>query len=151
MKFPMKKILVLLFFTASVSAQNLFDVHRKWILPINDMDGNEIYITPYDSSKIALNTMILEFKKGGKIDYDYQSTVEACAGVNFLDLDVEKCSWSYLNGIFTLKIRGGYASIDDFNFKRDYKIFHDEMGDVYLRKIKTHYYQKRKRDPDFVE
>ena len=147
----MKKLLILLLFCCSANAQNMFDTKLKWVLPMNDLNDNEIYLTAYDPTKIALNTMILIFLPGGKIDYDYESSVEACAGVDFLDLDVEKCSWIYANGTFTLKIRGGYAAIDDFNFKRDYKIVHDEVGDVRLKRTKTYYYQKKKKEPQFLD
>lgn len=70
--------------------------------------------------------MIWIFMPGGTIDYDYQSSddVFACAGVDFLDMDVAECRWEYdpISATVILTIKGGYASLDDFVFKRRYNL-----------------------------
>jgi hypothetical protein len=69
--------------------------------------------------------MIWEFKPNGRLTYDYQSSedVEVCLGVNFLDLDVDACTWrpNSATNIILLTLKGGYASIDDFILKNEYE------------------------------
>ena len=68
-------------------------VNKKWILASERIENaDSIIFVPYNKEKISLNTMIWVFKSNGRIEYDYQSSddIEACAGVDFLDLEIEK-------------------------------------------------------------
>ena len=127
----MKKYIICLFFTAfymSTNAQQfqLFKPGTQWILQTSKIEKKNIIFTEYDPAKVDLNTMIWSFLPGGLIEYDYQSSedVFACAGVDFLDMDITECRWEYdpIQQTVTLLIKGGYASIDDFVFKRKYKV-----------------------------
>ncbi|GAB3508016.1 hypothetical protein [Emticicia fontis] len=116
---------------------------KRWILLTNKIMKNTIKFTSYDKSKFRINTLILTFANNGKIEYDYQMdpTLEFCAGIDFLDIDTDESAWSFdeSSNILTLTIKGGYASLDDFKFKRDYKV--EQTDDEYvLHKIKEHYF-----------
>ncbi|MBA4849929.1 hypothetical protein [Emticicia sp. BO119] len=116
---------------------------KRWILLTNKIIKNTIKFTSYDKSKFRINTLILTFAGNGKLEYDYQMdpTLEFCAGIDFLDIDTEESTWSFdeSSNILTLTIKGGYASLDDFKFKRDYKV--EQTEDEYiLHKVREHYY-----------
>lgn len=116
---------------------------KRWILLTNKIVKNTIKFTSFDKSKFRINTLILTFANNGKLEYDYQMdpTLEFCAGIDFLDIDTDESAWSFdeANNILTLTIKGGYASLDDFKFKRDYKI--EQTDDEYvLHKIKEYYF-----------
>ncbi len=120
----------------------LFSPEKRWILMKNKIERGDIYLTPYAESKLSINNLVLTLNKG-KIDYDYESDpkINMCLGVDFLDIDSENSSWKYdaENNIFTLVIKGGYASLDDFQFSRAYKIETFEDGYV-LRKFAEIYF-----------
>ena len=91
---------------------------NQWILVTDKIENKkEINFVSYQKKKVELNAMIWSFLENGNIEYDYQSAenIEACNGVDFLDLDSENTSWKFNNTsqIFTLTLKGGYASIDD--------------------------------------
>jgi hypothetical protein len=126
----MKKtvLLVLFLISQSLSAQylQLLDDDQNWILRTPDINTQNLEFVNYEKEKVELNTMIWKFLPNGRLAYDYQSssTVFACAGVNFLDMDLAESTWTYnpASLVLTLQIKGGYASLDDFVFKRDYKV-----------------------------
>ncbi len=126
----MKKIflLVLCCISQSLSAQNLelLNDTRNWILRTPDITTQKLDFVNYEKKKVTLNTMIWKFLPNGRLGYDYQSnaTIFACAGVNFLDMELNESTWNYnpASLVLTLQIKGGYASLDDFVFKRDYKV-----------------------------
>ncbi|AWV99132.1 hypothetical protein [Arcticibacterium luteifluviistationis] len=126
----MKKLLLIGFIllgnAASAQYLQLLDASQNWILKTSDIKDNSLVFVNYEKKKVDLNTMIWKFLPNGRLEYDYQSseTIYACAGVNFLDMDVDECLWTYNPStlILTLQIKGGYASLDDFVFKRDYKV-----------------------------
>jgi len=126
----MKKtvLLVLSLISQSLSAQylQLLDDNQNWILRTPDINTQNLEFVNYKKEKVELNTMIWKFLPNGRLAYDYQSssTVFACAGVNFLDMDLDESTWTYnpASLVLTLQIKGGYASLDDFVFKRDYKV-----------------------------
>jgi len=126
----MKKVLgfCFIFISQSLSAQylQLLDYTQNWILKNADIKDKKLVFVRFTKDKVDLNTMIWKFLPNGRLEYDYQSDDEvfACAGVNFLDLDLPECSWAYNPStlIMTLQIKGGYSSMDDFVFKRDYKV-----------------------------
>jgi hypothetical protein len=129
----------LLISSLAVKAQDFksFVANKKWILVTEKAEKSE-YITfvPYSKEKVTLNTMIWVFLPNGGIEYDYQSSedVEACLGVDFLDLDVDACTWR-LNPAtqsILLTLKGGYASIDDFILKNEYQFqpLEDENQEV---------------------
>lgn len=108
-------------------------VNKKWILASERIENaDSIVFVPYNKEKISLNTMIWVFKPNGRIEYDYQSSddIEACAGVDFLDLEIESCSWRQNTQTFDvmLTLKGGYASIDDFLMKNEYVFSLNEVG-----------------------
>ena len=116
---------------------------KRWILLTNKITKNTIKFTSFDKSKFRINTLVLSFANGGKIEYDYQMdpTLEFCAGIDFLDIDTDESSWAFdeTSNVLTLTLKGGYASLDDFKFKRDYKV--EQTDDEYvLHKIKEHYF-----------
>ncbi len=117
----------------------LLDDSQNWILETPKIQKKELVFTNYSKSKLELNTMIWKFLPNGRLEYDYQSSEEvyACAGVDFLDMDVDECRWSYdpISLILTLQIKGGYASLDDFVFKRDYKVSMLDNGVDYGYKL----------------
>ncbi len=122
---------------------------KRWILITNKITKNIIRFTSFDRSKFRINTLVLSFVDGGKIAYDYEMdpTLEFCAGIDFLDIDTDESAWSLdeENNVLTLTLKGGYASLDDFKFKRDYKI--EQTGDEYvLHKIKEHYFIDLKKE-----
>lgn len=122
---------------------------KRWILITNKITKNVIRFTSFDRSKFRINTLVLSFVNGGKIAYDYEMdpTLEFCAGIDFLDIDTDESAWSLdeENNVLTLTLKGGYASLDDFKFKRDYKI--EQTGDEYvLHKIKEHYFIDLKKE-----
>ena len=107
-------------------------VNKKWILASERIENaDSIVFVPYNKEQISLNTMIWVFKPNGRIEYDYQSSdyIEACAGVDFLDLEVESCSWRQNTQTFNvmLTLKGGYASIDDFLMKNEYVFSLNEL------------------------
>lgn len=143
MKFLIKTLLLIITLS-SANAQTLFDADRRWILVSNKIGRSEIELQQYDSSKIDINTLILSFKPNGLIEYDYESPddVEACLGVDFLDIDTDFSRWEFdsTRNVLTLTIKGGYASLDDFKFKRDYDLWFNTNGNYILRKSNEHYY-----------
>jgi hypothetical protein len=124
--------------------KNLLDKSKRWILVRNKIERGDIYLTPYDESKLSINNLVLTLMDEGKINYDYESDpkIKFCAGVDFLDIDTDETSWTYdgENNILTLTLKGGYASLDDFKFKRDYtvEVFDDGFA---LRKTKEYYFE----------
>lgn len=117
---------------------------RKYILLTDKVDTlSQIKFIPYAQEKVSLNTMIWTFKPNGRIEYDYQSSedIEACAGVDFLDLDVDACFWR-LNPAthsITLTLKGGFSSIDDFVLKNEYDFQNEEDGFSLVLKKKILY------------
>ncbi len=134
------KVLIFFFFLSisqNIFGQDIVDFIQKnqWILVTNKIEKKkEINFVSFQKKKIELNAMIWSFLDNGKIEYDYQSAdnIEACNGVDFLDLDIENSSWKYNNNsqVLTLTLKGGYASIDDFILKAEYMAFltSDEFG-----------------------
>ncbi|WP_337041168.1 hypothetical protein [Emticicia sp. 17c] len=121
---------------------------KRWILVGNKITKNVIKLTSFDKSKFRINTLVMSFGNEGKIIYDYESdpNIEFCAGIEFLDIDTDESAWWFdeENNVLTLQIKGGYASLDDFKFKRDYKV--EQIGDEYvLHKVKEHYYLDLKK------
>ena len=123
--------------------KSLFDKSNRWILVRNRIERGDIYLTPYHESKLTINNLVLSFTNEGKIEYDYESDpkVRFCAGVDFLDIDTDETSWAFdsENNVFTLTLKGGYASLDDFKFKRDYTVEASDDGFA-LRRVKEHYF-----------
>jgi len=136
------KVIFLIFFLSicqSIFGQDVVDIIQKnqWILVTDKLEKKkEINFVSFQKKKIELNAMIWSFLENGKIEYDYQSAdnIEACNGVDFLDLDIENSYWKYNNDaqVFTLTLKGGYASIDDFILKAEYIAFltSDEFGNL---------------------
>ncbi len=129
----MKILLTTLIVSFSISLANaqqkflqLLDPGQNWILDTPKILKGDIVFVNYGKEKVELNTMIWKFLPNGLLEYDYQSSedVFACAGVDFLDMDLDESRWQYdpASMILTLQIKGGYASIDDFVFKRAYKV-----------------------------
>ncbi|WP_064196978.1 MULTISPECIES: hypothetical protein [Emticicia] len=123
--------------------QTLFDKSKKWILVRNRIERGDIQFTTYDESKLTINNLVMSWLKNGKIEYEYESDpkIRFCAGVDFLDIDTDETTWEFDNkkNILTLTLKGGYASLDDFKFKREY--FVEIIDDGFeLRKIKEHYF-----------
>lgn len=126
-----------------VKTKVLLSDTKRWILLTNKIMKNTIKFTSFNKSKFRINTLILTFANNGKLEYDYQMdpTLEFCAGIDFLDIDTDESAWSFdeASNVLTLTIKGGYASLDDFKFKRDYKV--EQTDDEYvLHKIKEHYF-----------
>lgn len=121
----------------------LFDRTKRWILVRNKIERGDIYLTPYHESKLTINNLVLNLSEGGIIEYDYESDpkIKFCAGVDFLDIDTDETSWTFDadNNIFTLTLKGGYASLDDFKFKRDYTVEAFDDGFA-LRRVKEHFF-----------
>lgn len=121
----------------------LFDKTKRWILVRNKIERGDIYLTPYHESKLTINNLVLNLSESGTIEYDYESDpkVKFCAGVDFLDIDTDETSWVFDadNNVFTLTLKGGYASLDDFKFKRDYTVESFDDGFA-LRRVKEHYF-----------
>lgn len=121
----------------------LFDKTKRWILVRNKIERGDIYLTPYHESKLTINNLVMNLSESGTIEYDYESDpkVKFCAGVDFLDIDTDETSWVFDadNNIFTLTLKGGYASLDDFKFKRDYTVEAFDDGFA-LRRVKEHYF-----------
>ena len=147
--YKMQKLLFFAFFCVCLANQSFsqtspFSAKKQWILPDNKIERDTVIFTPFDTSKVQLNTLILKFMPKGKIEYDYKSgeDIDACAGVDFLDIDTDASSWYYNSQTkqLTLQIKGGYASLDDFKFKRIYN-FAIVEGDLYLYKTKEIFYQ----------
>lgn len=123
--------------------KTLFDKTKRWILVRNKIERGDIYLTPYHESKLTINNLVLNLSERGTIEYDYESDpkIKFCAGVDFLDIDTDETSWVFDadNNVFTLTLKGGYASLDDFKFKRDYTVEAFDDGFA-LRKVKEHYF-----------
>lgn len=140
-----KKIIVLLLISYISQGQmlELFDPNTQWILTTAKIEKNKLEFIPYSVDKVDMNTMIWTFMPGGIIDYDYQSSADifACAGVDFLDMDVTECRWEYdsITMELTLLIKGGYASIDDFVFKRRYTVSINDEDDEYAYTLTKNY------------
>jgi len=121
-------IFIAIFLISSALKAQDFKTHvanKKWILITEKAEKSEsIRFIPYSTDKVTLNTMIWIFKPNGRIEYDYQSSedVDACLGVDFLDLDVDVSTWRLnpANQSILLTLKGGYASIDDFILKNEY-------------------------------
>ena len=137
----MKFIHLFLFFffsiCQSIFCQDIVDTiqKNKWILVTDKLEKKkEINFVSFQKKRIELNAMIWSFLENGKIEYDYQSAdnIEACNGVDFLDLDIDNSFWKFNadSQVFTLTLKGGYASIDDFILKAEYMAFltSDEFG-----------------------
>lgn len=127
----MKKILITFlllipFWGSQAQGFQLFQPGSQWILETSKIEKKKLVFVEYKPEKVDMNTMIWTFSPGGMIEYDYQSSADiyACAGVDFLDMDLSECRWDYdaPSQTVTLLIKGGYASIDDFVFKKKYKI-----------------------------
>lgn len=125
----------------------LFAPNSQWILETSKIEKKELRFIPYSKEAVDLNTMVWTFLPGGFIEYDYQTNEDifACAGVDFLDLDLSECRWQYnaATRTLTLQLKGGYASIDDFVFKRDYLVGIEDVGDSYayvLRKSVEYFF-----------
>jgi hypothetical protein len=128
----MQKIRVLFIFILIcqiAKAQGFKDrvVNKEWILETPKIDtANQLNFTTYAKEKIEINTMIWKFLPNGKISYDYQtsSDVEACLGVDFIDLDLNSSYWKLdpVKLVLTIQIKGGYAGIDDFIMKNEYQV-----------------------------
>ena len=127
----------------AAQSRNLLDKSKRWMLLKNKIEKNDIFLTTYDEAKLTINNLIMSFDTEGKIAYDYESDpkIKFCAGVDFLDIDTDETSWEYNaeKNIVTLTLKGGYASLDDFKFKRDYWVETIEDGYI-LRKLKEHYF-----------
>lgn len=146
----MKKTYLLLLLVLGISLQTFaqttswFGSKKQWILIDNKIEKDTIQFTPFDTAKVSLNTMVLKFMPKGKIMYDYQSdeNIDACLGVDFLDIDTDASSWFYnpQTKQAILQIKGGYASIDDFKFKRIYKVELLE-GNLFFYKTKEIYFK----------
>lgn len=123
--------------------KDLLDKSKRWMLVKNKIEKNDIFLTIYNESKLTINNLIMSFDSDGKIVYDYESDpkVKFCAGVDFLDIDTDETSWEYNaeKNIVTLTLKGGYASLDDFKFKREYWVEAIEDGYI-LRKQKEIYF-----------
>ncbi|WP_435355415.1 hypothetical protein [Emticicia sp. SJ17W-69] len=123
--------------------KDLLDKSKRWMLVKNKIERNDIFLTTYNESKLTINNLIMSFDSEGKIAYDYESDpkVKFCAGVDFLDIDTDETSWEYNaeKNIVTLTLKGGYASLDDFKFKREYWVEAIEDGYI-LRKQKEIYF-----------
>lgn len=140
---------LMLFLNCTAFTQNLelFDSSKKWILKSNNILKDEIEFVEYKQKKVSINTMVWQFMPNGKIEYDYQTgdDVDACLGVDFLDIDIDESSWRYnpQDLTLTLNIKGGYASIDDFIFKKEYRISLIDEDDDYgysLDLVKVYYF-----------
>jgi hypothetical protein len=139
-------LLVLFFRAFTVNAQIRKEtlMEKQWIIK-NDrvVENDSLIFSNYAKEKLGLNTMIWTFLPMGKLDYDYQTAddMEACLGVDFLDLDVEACTWRFdePNQKISLTLKGGYASIDDFVIKAEYEIglAVDNLGQSTLILTKT--------------
>lgn len=141
--------ILMLFLNCTAFTQNLelFDSSKKWILKSNNILKDEIEFVEYKQKKVSINTMVWQFMPNGKIEYDYQTgdDVDACLGVDFLDIDIDESSWRYnpQDLTLTLNIKGGYASIDDFIFKKEYRISLIDEDDDYgysLDQVKVYYF-----------
>ena len=123
--------------------KDLFDMNKRWILVRNKIERGDIYLTPYHESKLTINNLVMYLSPEGGLVYDYESDpkIKFCAGVDFLDIDTDETSWTFDGdaNILTLTLKGGYASLDDFKFKRDYyvELFDDGFA---LRRVKEHYF-----------
>jgi hypothetical protein len=123
-------------------SRDLLDKSKRWMLVKNKIERNDIFLKTYDESKLTINNLIMSFDEG-RINYDYESDpkIKFCAGVDFLDIDTDETTWEYNaeRNIVTLTLKGGYASLDDFKFKREYWVETVEDGYI-LRKLKEHYF-----------
>jgi hypothetical protein len=128
----MQKTFLLFFFIFSLQiakSQGFKDrvVNKEWILESPKIDtATQLNFTSYAKEKIEINTMIWKFLPNGKISYDYQtsSDVEACLGVDFIDLDLNASFWKWdpVKLVLTIQLKGGYAGIDDFIMKNEYQV-----------------------------
>lgn len=114
--------------TQNLFAQNFFEQvkGRDWVL-VTDMKvnkGRDLEFAEFDTRLLSINNMIWTFLPNGEFTYDYQSSAdaEACAGVDFLDIDLDESSWQYNpnTNVLMLTLKGGYASIDDFVVRMTY-------------------------------
>ncbi len=137
----MKKfVLVIILFAVIPSvtlAQGFKDriVNKEWILETPKIDtANQLNFSIYAKEKIEINTMIWKFLPNGKLAYDYQtsSDVEACLGVDFIDLDLSASNWKWdpVKLVLSIQLKGGYAGIDDFIMKNDYQVHFKFEGNV---------------------
>jgi hypothetical protein len=112
----------------------LLDTSTRWILVHNKIDKNEIFLTSYKKSKVNLNTLVMTFGENGKIIYDYETNSKYAENldIKYLDINTKESFWSYdtLTNSLILSIQGGYLTLDDFRFKREYKI--DKVNDGYI-------------------
>jgi hypothetical protein len=148
------RLMLFLFIVLSSSATTAQDIKgfiqgKQWILVTEKAEkSTSLTFLPYAKDKITLNTMIWTFLPNGRITYDYQSSddVEACLGVDFLDLDVDACIWKFniSSNSVLLTLKGGYASIDDFILKNEYDFQtfegeNQEMGFELILKKKVYF------------
>lgn len=146
-KFLISTILIVISLSTKAQSLQLFDPAIHWILETPKVEKGRLTFVNYSKEKLGINTLIWKFLPNGRIDYDYQSdeSIFACAGVDFLDMDTDECHWSYdpNNTQLTLQIKGGYASIDDFVFKRVYQVSLLDSNDDYgyvLTPIKEYFF-----------
>lgn len=146
-------LVIFCFFVSNLQAQTTQDflLNKQWILK-NDkiLKSDKIVFTPYAKEKVTLNTMIWSFVADGTIEYDYQTSedIEACLGVDFLDLDIDESNWKInnLNNNIIFSLKGGYASIEDFIYKAEYSVavvFNEFEGteNLVFNKIRTLYFK----------
>jgi hypothetical protein len=122
-------------FSQSFSQQiPLLDNSNRWILVNNKIDKNEVFLSSYKKAKVKLNTLVLTFAENGKIIYDYETNSKYAENLNikYLDINVNESSWAFdsLAKTLLLTIQGGYFTLDDFKFQREYTI--DEVHDGYI-------------------
>ena len=127
-------VFLLMFFQVIAQQTSLLEASNRWILVNNKIERNEIYLTSYKKSKVSLNTLVLSFAENGKIVYDYETNSKTDGNLNikYLDINTSESSWTYdtLSKILSLVIQAGYTTLDDFKFKREYKI--DEVTDGFI-------------------
>lgn len=130
----MKNLVLFIFILVShlSIAQGFKDrvIGKQWILTSPKPDSATVLnFEAFNPALLDINTMIWKFIPNGKLEYDYQSNsdVEACLGVDFLDLDLDYTNWKWNTTTKTLilTLKGGYAGIDDFIMKNEYNVhFH---------------------------
>lgn len=143
----MRLVILLIFVSFSAYSQaplELFNPANKWVLAKNKIERKTITFREYNSEGLGINSMVWQFMPDGTIQYDYESdpSIFACHGVDFLDIDVNESSYFYdaYNQTITLTIKGGYASLDDFFFRREYKVEVDGYSGYKFDLIKEYFY-----------
>jgi hypothetical protein len=120
-------LLLISFGALNVNAQSIKQkiVNKNWVLNTSKIElETELNFSIFTDDQVDINTMIWKFLPNGKIENDYKSSddVEACLGVDFLDIDVNYSSWKVdlKTQKIILTLKGGYASVDDFIMKKEY-------------------------------